>query len=256
MSLEWDATAPLWLRRARPLLGTLVEVGVHAEAGSGHIAVDAAFAAVQKIQACMSRFDSASDVAQFAALPAGASMAVEPETAAVLGAANDLYWRSDGMFDITLGGPAQGWHCEGLRLHKHLPETRFDLGGIAKGYAVDCAIAALVSHDCSAGWINAGGDLRTFGDVEVPVYLRDEKNGGLRPFMRLAQGAVATSYLGPAQRSQIWRTAGTAPPVHVSVAAPQCMWADALTKVVAASGDVQHPLLARYGAQAWQHDAS
>jgi thiamine biosynthesis lipoprotein len=31
------------------------------------------------------------------------------------------------------------------------------------------------------------------------------------------------------------------------------LWADALTKVVAASGDVQHPLLAQHGARAWWH---
>jgi thiamine biosynthesis lipoprotein len=39
----------------------------------------------------------------------------------------------------------------------------------------------------------------------------------------------------------------------VSVAAPRCLWADALTKVVAISGDTAHPLLARHGAMAWQH---
>jgi thiamine biosynthesis lipoprotein len=40
---------------------------------------------------------------------------------------------------------------------------------------------------------------------------------------------------------------------HASVAAPLCLWADALTKVVAASGDARHPVLAHYGAQAWLH---
>jgi thiamine biosynthesis lipoprotein len=39
----------------------------------------------------------------------------------------------------------------------------------------------------------------------------------------------------------------------VSVAAPRCLWADALTKIVAISGDAAHPLLARHGAKAWQH---
>ncbi|WP_228527376.1 hypothetical protein [Noviherbaspirillum soli] len=37
----------------------------------------------------------------------------------------------------------------------------------------------------------------------------------------------------------------------ISVAAPTCMLADALTKVVAASGNDHHPLLARYGASAF-----
>jgi thiamine biosynthesis lipoprotein len=43
------------------------------------------------------------------------------------------------------------------------------------------------------------------------------------------------------------------PAAHVSVAAPLCLWADALTKIVAASGDPAHPLLARHDARAWLH---
>jgi hypothetical protein len=34
------------------------------------------------------------------------------------------------------------------------------------------------------------------------------------------------------------------------------VWADALTKIVVASGDVEHPLLARFGARAWLHAAA
>ena len=41
--------APAWLRRARPLLGTLVEIGV--DGAAGQAAVDAAFAAVLRVQA-------------------------------------------------------------------------------------------------------------------------------------------------------------------------------------------------------------
>ena len=32
-----------------------------------------------------------------------------------------------------------------------------------------------------------------------------------------------------------------------------CLWADALTKLVAIEHDPAHPLLARYGARAWLH---
>ena len=38
-----------------------------------------------------------------------------------------------------------------------------DLGGIAKGFAVDCAVEALKDNGVEAGIVNAGGDLRTFG---------------------------------------------------------------------------------------------
>jgi thiamine biosynthesis lipoprotein len=100
-------------------------------------------------------------------------------------------------------------------------------------------VAALRARGASAGCVNAGGDLRAFGAIELPIALRDERTGGVRPFCRLSEGAFATSRLA-AER-------------HVSVAAPSCMLADALTKVVAASGRIDHPLLARQGAIAWLH---
>lgn len=241
-----------WLRRARPLLGTLVEIGVPQEAAA-EAAVQAAFAAVQRVQSCMSRFEPDSDVARFAALAAGAHMEVTPETAEVLQAAWALQMASGGLFDITQGRAPQGWHCEGHSLHKRTGAAAFDLGGIAKGYAVDRAVQALQRLGCAAGWVNAGGDLRAFGPVQVPVLLRDEEGGGVWPFAQLGDGALATSCLGPRRRSQAWAEGGRRVSAHVSVAAPSCLWADALTKVVAASGDAQHPLLQAHGARAWLH---
>ena len=245
--------APVWLRRARPLLGTLVEVGVSGNGIAKQVAVEAAFEAVQRVQACMSRFKPASDVSRFAGLEVGQGMEIAPETAEVLHAAHELYVASQGLFDITQGHAPEGWYCDGLHLSKQAAAAVLDLGGIAKGYAVDCAIRTLQQADCHAGWVNAGGDLRVFGEIQLPVMLRDETSGGVRPFMELGDGAVATSYLGPQQLSRIWTKGGMGSRSHVSVAAPICLWADALTKVVAASGDEHHPLLARYDAKAWIH---
>ena len=242
-----------WYRRARPLLGTLVEIAVPSNAALEQAAVEQAFAQVQKIQACMSRFEPDSHVCCFERLGAGQSMKVTQETAAVLNAAQKLYRDSEGLFDITQGRAPEGWYCDGLTLFKLSALAAFDLGGIAKGYAVDCAIEALQLAGCMQGWVNAGGDLRVFGEVQIPVMLRDESRGSLSPFMTMGDGAVATSYLGAEQRSQLYMEGGAASLAHVTVAAPLCMYADALTKLVAASRDDQHPLLKQYGAQAWLH---
>ncbi|HEX6706686.1 MAG TPA: FAD:protein FMN transferase [Albitalea sp.] len=223
-------------RRARPLLGTLVEVGVACD-GEVEPMIAAAFAAIADVQRRLSRFDAASEIGRFHALAAGGSVAVEPDSAEVLAAARELHLASHGLFDITQGTGPDAWHCDGHRLHKRRDAVRLDLGGIAKGHAVDRAVAALRGQGCAAGWVNAGGDLRVFGDIDVPVNLRDEDGGGVRPFATLGDGALATSRLQ----------------AHVSVAAPCCRWADALTKVVALSRDPHHPLLARYGARAWLH---
>jgi thiamine biosynthesis lipoprotein len=111
-----------------------------------------------------------------------------------------------------------------------------------------------MAHGIEAGWVNAGGDLRAFGNVDTPVQLRDEATGGVRTFATLRDGAFATSHFGPDSRSRLAAGARATPPrAYASVAAPLCLWADALTKVVALSGDTSHPLLARFAACAWLH---
>jgi thiamine biosynthesis lipoprotein len=225
-------------RRARPLLGTLVEVGIQADEASA-VAMEAAFSAVARVQACMSRFDADSDIGRFNALPAGGAITVDPWTAQVLQAAQILQHESGGRFDISLGSGPQGWRLAEGRVHKLLQDTRLDLGGIAKGFAVDVAIGALMAHGIAAGWVNAGGDLRVFGPIELPIQLRDEVRGGTVPMGMLCDGALCTSHFPSG--------------AHVSVAAPQCLWADALTKLVALDAEETDRLLQTHGALAWRH---
>ena len=247
-------TASRTVRRARPLLGTLVEVGVclRSPDAMGHAVCDLAFDAIADVQRQLSRFDSRSDIARFNALPAGGWLDVQADTAIVLSAAQQLFGDSDGVFDVSLGSAPAGWRLRGQRLHKLRAEARLDLGGIGKGHAVDCAVQALQHAGVAGGWVNAGGDLRSFGTAVVALQLRDEQRGGVIDFGRLHDGAFATSHFGAGARSRL-SAAGAPACSHVSVAAPTCLLADALTKVVAVSGDVEHRLMARKGAQAWLH---
>ena len=243
-----------WRRRARPLLGTLVEVGLRDDGPAAAAAVEAAFDTVRELQACLSRYVPGSDIARFAALRRGGWLTLHPAARAVFAAAQQLRDASAGAFDISLGSAPFGWQFEAGRLHKLDAAARLDLGGIGKGRAIDSAVEALIAHRGRAGWVNAGGDLRAFGDVDVPVVLRDEVGGGVRTFAWLRDGAFATSRYGPGSRCQLAGGAPGAPAHrHVSVAAPLALWADALTKLVALRGDVGDPLLARHDAQAWLH---
>ena len=251
---DGDTRCARWTRRAQPLLGTLVEIGIHWSGDEAHAVLEAAFAAVREAQACLSLFEADSDLARFHALRVGESMALRAPTQQVLAAARALQIGSDGAFDISLGTAPHGWWYEAERLHKLDADVRLDLGGIGKGHAVDCAVDALIARGGDAGWVNAGGDLRTFGAAELPIRLRDERGGGAPPFASLRDGAFATSHYDRHSRSRLARgTSARTAPAHVSVAAPLCLWADALTKVVAISGDTAHPMLARFGAQAWLH---
>lgn len=242
-----------WMRRARPILGTLVEVVVPV----GHeAALEAAFQVMVDVQRCMSRYEPHSDLSRCHAVPVGEAVALHPWTAEVLSVAAELHERSEGLFDVALGSGR--WMLDRERdttMLIRLDEgTRLDLGGIGKGWAVDHALQTALARGAPAACVNAGGDLRTQG-VAVPVCLRDERVGGVYPWVQVEDGAMASSDFSAGARATL---AGMRRAGHVSVAAPLCVWADALTKVLAVLGRVDHPLmldlLRHYRAQAWIHD--
>lgn len=237
-------------RRAQAWLGTLVEVGISATPDDPEAEIGAAFAAafsaVARVHEAMSPQRPDSDLARFNVAPAGAAISCDPWTLTVLVAARELFEASDGVFDVSLGsGGPVAWSIESGQLIKHRDRVQLDLGGIAKGEAVDLACAALREAGVSAGWVNAGGDLRVFGDLPLPVHVREADDAAnLHPLVELREGAVATSVfdptLYPAARFR-----------RVSVAAPECRWADALTKVLAFSPESGTRLLPGYHARAW-----
>ena len=245
------------VRRAKPMLGTLVEVGLCASSASEDAAwlaaCDIAFDAIADVQRCLSRFEPGSDIARFNALGVGGWLDVRADTATVLSAARRLLDDSDGLFDVSLGSAPAGWLLHERRLHKLHGGARLDLGGIGKGHAVDRAVQALQRAGLSGGWVNAGGDLRCFGSATVELQLRNEQHGGVVNFGRLSDGAFATSCFGADTCSTLSAAGRVSTRSHVSVTAPLCLLADALTKVVAASDNAEHPLLSRAGARAWLH---
>jgi thiamine biosynthesis lipoprotein len=135
-----------------------------------------------------------------------------------------------------------------------------DLGGIAKGHAVDRAVTALRAAGASAGLVNAGGDLRWFGsNAWMPVRVRNPTNPTVAvSLFEVQDAAVATSadYFRGAigglvdPRSHRLRSLGGS----VTVVAPTCALADALTKVVALDHARAATILARHGAHAFHLD--
>lgn len=269
------------LRRARPLLGTLVEIRAE---GSGDLeaAVLAAFAELAACHARLSAHQPDSDVRRLAAAPPGQTLAVDGRTWEVLSLAQELAAASAGVFDVTIAPrlaaagylPAALAHGQGdwrdlellpdYRLRPRLP-LAVDLGGIAKGYAVDRAVEILRAHGVASGCVNAGGDLRLFGAEAETLYLRHPAHPTrLLPVGELADGACATTAPYFARREN--EGEAVSPLVDprvghllsdfdsITVIAPRCAHADALTKVALLLGNDAGPLLQRYGAYALRLD--
>ena len=271
-------------RRARPLLGTFVEIGVtEAATPAAEAAVDAAFAAVAKVHRLMSFHEAGSDVSRLNREACERAVVVDLWTFEVLEAALDLNRRSAGAFDVTVapvleglrllprhGGPSAPVRASGgdiielsagRRVRFRSPGMRIDLGGIAKGFAVDRAVAALREHGISGGVVNAGGDVAAFGpqphivDIRDPgdprrlvcrTEIRDEAlaTSGARFDLHRSDAAEVTAVIDPAAGEPVHAVRGA------SVRAPSCLIADALTKVVMVAGAVSGDLLDEFRASA------
>ncbi|TCP35969.1 FAD:protein FMN transferase [Sphingomonas sp. BK235] len=256
------------IERARPLLGTIVAVRAEGH-GDPASAVEAAFAAVARVERRMSAYREDGDLAAVARLRAGERAAVDPLTARCLWLALALARASEGVFDPVVatarrGGGAGGqagpcWRDValgrgGVTVRRAL---RLDLGGVAKGFAVDRAVAALRRAGVASGAVDAGGDLRLFGADDWVALA--PSHAAPPAAIRLGDGALASSDVAAATADRgapqhRHPATGTAlAPGFASVAASRCAVADALTKIVLARGAAAAPLLARLGARGFLH---
>ncbi len=180
------------IRRCRPALGTFVEVSIlDDDAMPDAPAFDAAFAAIARVERRMSYHDAASDLSRINREAHRRPVAVDAWTFDVLVAARDLFRRSDGAFDCTVAPllvargvlPPTGVDVDpdatfddvllddDARTVRHRVPLAIDLGGIAKGFAVDRAIDALAAHGVTSAVVDAGGDLRVLGTRPVPIHV-------------------------------------------------------------------------------------
>ncbi len=275
------------LRRCRPCLGTFVEVTVEcddpAEANAG---IESAYEAVAQVQRLMSAHDSRSELNQLNRTAHLRAVKVHPWTYEVLAEAHTLHVRSGGLFNIAIGGELErlGYLPEGtVRLARQgepfeAEETlvelmsdnrvrfrkplRLDLGGIAKGFAVDQAVLALERAGFVNGMVNAGGDLRVFGAKPRRIHIRHpETPGELLPLVEISNRALCTSADYFSRKSVGGREVAPlidpltgqscASKVSVSVAAQTALHADGLTKVVSLAGGAASAVLEDYGAHAF-----
>jgi thiamine biosynthesis lipoprotein len=263
------------MRRARPLLGTFVEVEANGPSGPAlERAIAHAFGAIERVHCLMSFHDPRSDVSRLNRHAASTQVVVDPWTMKVLRKARSLYEATDGLFDCAVGHEAMRRGLLPSQDLDHIERGTFsavefvsttairfsariaiDLGGIAKGFAVDRAIAVLRTHGVREALVNAGGDMRVTGETSQPVHIRcpgDERHvvqaGLLRNAAIATSAANATLRKGKAPAASI---ASDPDRVAYSVVAPTCLLADALTKVLVQLGDPDAGYFAGLGAMAF-----
>lgn len=260
-----------FLRRCQPWLGTLVEISVTAENTElAALAITLAYDEIARVHHCMSLFEPQSELCRLNALAYEQEFGASTLLSDVLKLALQIAHTSAGAFDPSADKKASGnfihVHLTGQSVRFKRP-LRLDLNGIAKGYAVDLAIATLQVPGISSAVVNAGGDLRVFGPTEIEVQLRHPSTGALGAAgLRICNQALASS--GGAlhwradasgrRRPTIMSTrGGFRSRTSVSVIADTAAVADALTKValLAPRGKVAE-ILQQFGANAHYQEAN
>jgi thiamine biosynthesis lipoprotein len=123
-----------------------------------------------------------------------------------------------------------------------------DLGGIAVGYAVDRAVAIMESAGLSEGLVDAGGDIRVFGNKVWRIGVQNPRGEGIVRVLKLKNQAVSTSgdyenffEVGDQRYCHIIDPKTGYPVsrwVAVTVLAPNAWEADAYSTVLFSLGDV------------------
>jgi FAD:protein FMN transferase len=150
------------------------------------VAVNAAFDEIDRIDRLMSNYKPESPLSRLNREAADGPIAAEPELYDFLNESLRYARESDGAFDITVGPLMKAWgffrgegrmpsdreltearRAVGYRhvsldpiartIHFDVKGVELDLGGIAKGYAVDRAVAVLKAHGVESALVNGCG---------------------------------------------------------------------------------------------------
>ena len=182
------------------------------------------FEEFDRIEQQMSRYIETSELSRINRLAFKEDVNVSPTLFSVLNSAMNISRLSQGAFDITFASVGYMYdfrkkqkpnnseiqqnldlfHYQNVILDTHTQSVRFtkkgvllDLGGIAKGYAVDQGIAILKKHNITSAHLSAGGDMRLLGDKQGSPWIigiknpRDESKQSI--VLPLSDAAVSTS---------------------------------------------------------------
>src|SRR5947208_589308 len=213
--------------RSEPLLGTFVTISVYGENRERvNAAVSAAFEEFRRIDGLMSIHRADSELSRLNARASIGPVVISADLWRVIAKAQEIAGETDGSFDITIRPLADLWgfiwkeyrfpteaeleavlarvnyrlvqlDAEKRAVRFLAPGVSLDLGGIAKGFAVDCAIEKLRSLDVTNAMVKAGGDLRVIGappgQTNWIVQLEDPRKEGRRSKVRLRAAALSTA---------------------------------------------------------------
>ena len=255
-----------------------LEVVADSQAGAEKMLTPAA-EAVRQVDRLMSTYRPDSDISRLNGKGSAGPVEVDPHVLAVLRKAVDLCRLSHGAFDVTSGPLRDLWRdaqkkdkapseaeleralervgCDRLSLGDDTAQfttdgVEVDLGGIAKGYAIDRAVQEIRAQGGSGALADIGGDMRLLGrradggrwkirvrtppriDLDEPVYLKIDgaavaTSGDYARYYRI--GGERYSHIVDPRTGQPVRSVPSC-----TVIAPTAMTADGLATAISVLG--------------------
>jgi thiamine biosynthesis lipoprotein len=214
-----------WIKREEAIMGTAINVELWSDdAAAGESAIDAVMDEMHRIDGAMSPHKPGSELSRINRDAAARPVPLSAEMARLLARANDFAQLSGGAFDITYAAVGQLYDYRnrirpsdealahacaavGYRnlildmrartVHFARAGMRIDLGGFAKGHAVDNAARILRHRGIRHANISAGGDSRVIGDRRGrpwTIGIRDPRRPGeMAAVLPLEDVSISTS---------------------------------------------------------------
>ncbi|MEX2126276.1 MAG: FAD:protein FMN transferase [Woeseia sp.] len=225
VSLVPGLTVAEWSGDSRPLMGTEISVELwHDDVEAGENAVEAVFTEMERINQLMSTYIEDSRISWINREAADHAVPAGDELYDLIVRSLDMSVLTHGAFDITFDSVGQHYDFrQGLRpdvatIERDLdlidyrlvvadpsdnsirflqPGVRINLGGIAKGYAVERGAGILRELGIRHAIVTAGGDTRLIGDRRGRPWIvgvRDpRKDGEVAIRLPLENEAISTS---------------------------------------------------------------
>jgi thiamine biosynthesis lipoprotein len=214
-----------WHRQEAAIMGTAITVELwHTDASQGSLLTQTVMNEMQRIDNLMSTYKDDSELSAVNANAARQAVPVSSELLVLLVRALEFSETTDGAFDITYASAGKFYDYRAGKKpdddqlqavlpaidYRHVqinrdagtvrfsvPGVRVDLGGIAKGYAVDRAVRLLQAAGIEHALVTAGGDTRVIGkrwNRAWNVGIRDPRNKqGVVTMVPLEDMAISTS---------------------------------------------------------------
>ena len=218
----------------RLIMGTFARAVVIAkDSDAAEKCIENAFAQMKKVDDLMSDYKSDSEISSVNRDGFEKAVQLSQSTYEVLQRSIEFSELTDGAFDVTVGPLVELFRkakrkqvlpnqdeitaakskvgFEKLKLDGRNSTLQFtvegmqlDVGGIAKGYAVDKAVETMQTHGAIGGMVDLGGDIRCFGapfkgrehwviGLQNPNVVEDSAGSGVLLKLKIANGAIATS---------------------------------------------------------------